>query len=136
MREELGEQKRVSREGLYEEAVALADKVAAGEEFAAREKARRWLETDTPADAMAAGIIRTPLHWPLVFPEVFERGGFDAVIGNPPFLGGKKISGALGSAYREYLVEVIGRGVRGNADLVAYFVLRAHELLNPAARPG
>ena len=55
MREELGEQKRVSREGLYEEAVALADKVAAGEEFAAREKARRWLETDTPADARRRG---------------------------------------------------------------------------------
>ena len=96
VREELGEEKRVSREGLYEEAVALADKVAAGEEFAAREKARRWLETDTPADAKAAGIVRTPLHWPLVFPEVFERGGFDAVIGNPPFLGGQKITGALG----------------------------------------
>src|SRR3954452_17056773 len=79
VREELGEQKRVSREGLYLDAVALADKVAAGEEFAAREKARRWLETDTPADAKAAGILRTPLHWPLVFPEVFERGGFDAV---------------------------------------------------------
>jgi hypothetical protein len=94
LREELGEQKRVSREGLYEEAVALADKVAAGQEFAAREKARRWLETDTPADAKAAGITRTPLHWPLVFPEVFERGGFDAAIGNPPFLGGKKVSGA------------------------------------------
>ena len=136
LREELGEQKRASREGLYEEAVALADKVAAGEEFAAREKARRWLETDTPADAKAAGIVRTPLHWPLVFPEVFERGGFDAVIGNPPFLGGQKLTGALGTAYREYLVDAIGRGARGSADLVAYFVLRAHALLNAAARPG
>ncbi|GEL26121.1 hypothetical protein PSU4_50750 [Pseudonocardia sulfidoxydans NBRC 16205] len=41
---------------------------------------------------------------------MFERGGFDAVIGNPPFLGGKKITGALGVAFREYLVESIGRG--------------------------
>ena len=24
-------------------------------------------------------------HWPLEFPEVFERGGFDVVVGNPPW---------------------------------------------------
>ena len=24
-------------------------------------------------------------HWPLEFPDVFERGGFDAVLGNPPW---------------------------------------------------
>ena len=132
VREEQGEQKRVSREGLYHEAVALADKVAAGEEFAAREKARRWLETDTPADAKAAGIVRTPLHWPLVFPEVFDGGGFDAVIGNPPFLGGTKIAGSMGTAFREYLADDVAGGVRagGRCDLVAYFVLRAHNLLD------
>jgi hypothetical protein len=27
------------------------------------------------------------VHWPEAFPEVFGKGGFDAVIGNPPFLG-------------------------------------------------
>jgi hypothetical protein len=26
------------------------------------------------------------LHWPAAFPEVFARGGFDAVIGNPPWV--------------------------------------------------
>ena len=25
------------------------------------------------------------LHWPLVFPQVFARGGFDCVLGNPPW---------------------------------------------------
>ena len=29
-----------------------------------------------------------PLHWILAVPDVMERGGFDAIIGNPPFLGG------------------------------------------------
>ena len=62
--------------------------------------------------------------------------GFDAIIGNPPFLGGKKISGPLGSAYREHLVEIIARGCKGNADLIAYFVLRAHSLLNPGGQAG
>ena len=38
-----------------------------------------------------------PLHWVIEAPDVMvEHGGFDAVIGNPPFLGGKKISGAIG----------------------------------------
>ena len=40
-----------------------------------------------------------PFHWPLEFPEVFmERGGFDAIVGNPPFMGGQKITGNLGDA--------------------------------------
>src|SRR5690606_21107832 len=25
------------------------------------------------------------LHWPLAFPQVFARGGFDVVVGNPPW---------------------------------------------------
>lgn len=93
----------------------------------------RWLGTDRPAE----GDERRPLHWPLRFPEVWtERGGFDAVIGNPPFLGGKKITGMLGTAYRDYLLQTVGRGTRGNADLVAYFVLRAHQLLNDRGQTG
>jgi hypothetical protein len=35
-----------------------------------------------------------PLHWILAVPDVMEKGGFDAVIGNPPFLGGQKLRGA------------------------------------------
>jgi hypothetical protein len=31
--------------------------------------------------------------------------GVAAVVGNPPFQGGQKITGALGTNYREYLVE-------------------------------
>jgi hypothetical protein len=93
---------------------------------------RRWLATD----GASSGFDREPLHWPLEFPEVFEKGGFDAIIGNPPFLGGKKISGSMGSAYREYLVATSGRGVKGNADLVGYFTLKAHDLLHLAGQSG
>lgn len=69
---------------------------------------------------------RRPFHWPLEFPEIFEStsSGFDALIGNPPFLGGKKITGVFGESYREYLVTWIASGVRGHADLIAYFLLR------------
>ena len=34
-----------------------------------------------------------PLHWALEFPEVMRHGGFDAIVSNPPFMGGKKVSG-------------------------------------------
>ena len=73
---------------------------------------------------------RNPFHWPLEFPEVFvpPNGGFDAIIGNPPYLGGKKISAVTGSAYREYLVTVLAKGMKGNADLLAYFLLRIREI--------
>jgi hypothetical protein len=65
-----------------------------------------------------------PLHWPLEFPEVMRRGGFDAVVGNPPFIGGKRVSGAVGKDVREYLKTYIARDKPGNADLCSYFLLR------------
>ncbi len=77
------------------------------------------------------------LHWPLEFPEVFvERGGFDAFVCNPPFLGGQKITGNLGISYRNFLVDHLARGKRGSADLCAYFFLRAKWLLRTGGSFG
>lgn len=71
-----------------------------------------------------------PLHWILEAPDVIHtHGGFDSIIGNPPFLGGKKVSNSIGSNTRDLLVDVLANGTRGNADLVAYFVLRAASLI-------
>ncbi|MFF7529540.1 Eco57I restriction-modification methylase domain-containing protein [Streptomyces bobili] len=99
----------------------------------ARGQAREWLASELPE----GGMRRVPVHWPLEFPEVFaERRGFDAVVGNPPFLGGKKITGALGESYREYMVDHIATKKRGHADLVAYFELRAHHLLHTIGQSG
>jgi hypothetical protein len=72
---------------------------------------------------------RRPFHWAIEFPEVMQRGGFDAIVGNPPFRGGKLITGDLGVDYREHLVAQIGEGRKGNADLCAYFLLRVATLL-------
>jgi len=82
---------------------------------------------------------RRPLHWPLVFPEVFADAavpGFDAIVGNPPFLGGQKVSGALGSDYLAGLQAWDGRGARGSCDLGARFLLRADALLGPRGQLG
>ncbi|WP_416546095.1 Eco57I restriction-modification methylase domain-containing protein [Limnohabitans sp. DCL3] len=76
------------------------------------------------------------LHWIISFPEVMQKGGFDAFIGNPPFAGGKKLSGLFGSDYREYLVSIIANQVKGNADLSAFFLLRIADLLNSCGMSG
>ncbi|WP_328477465.1 BREX-1 system adenine-specific DNA-methyltransferase PglX [Streptomyces sp. NBC_00377] len=100
---------------------------------AARATAEEWLGAELPEGALE----RRPVHWPLVFPEVFSRrGGFDAIVGNPPFLGGQKLTGAMGEAHREYMVDYIASGKRGSADLAAYFELRVHQLLNDRGLTG
>ncbi len=92
-----------------------------------REQAMQWLDVGRPQ----ASPKRICLHWPIEFPEVFldrDHPGFDAMVGNPPFIGGTKISGAVGTDVREYLVRHIAGGSKGKADLVAYFFLRAISL--------
>jgi hypothetical protein len=94
---------------------------------AMRRRAAAALATDLPAEKP----LRRPFHWPLEFPEVFAKGkgGFDGIVGNPPFLGGQRITGVAGTAFRDWLVTHIAEGRRGSADLVAYFFLRAWSLL-------
>src|SRR5258708_7461175 len=76
---------------------------------------------------------RKPFHWFLEFPEVFvdkgDKAGFAAIMSNPPFQGGQKITGVLGTDYRDYLVEHLANNKRGSADLCAYFFLRATSLV-------
>ncbi|MGY0022248.1 Eco57I restriction-modification methylase domain-containing protein [Streptomyces sp. YJ-C3] len=99
----------------------------------ARALAREWLATDLPE----GGFEREPVHWPLVFPEVFEDGGFDAVIGNPPFLGGPKLTPSLGLPYRKALVTHVSNGVgKTNTDLIGFFFMRCARMINNAGTLG
>jgi len=85
------------------------------------------LSTDSP----------TTFHWEIEFPEVFGRPGrgFDCLIGNPPFLGGSRISSTLGPSYLDWLLEVHPAS-HGNGDLVAHFFRRAFELLRDCGTLG
>ena len=69
-----------------------------------------------------------PFHWPIEFPEVFQNGGFDIIVGNPPFLNSTTLSGVLGLNFRNLISNLIA-GKSGKADLIAFFFLRAAELL-------
>ena len=115
---------------------ADADRVVKGEGRATEalvKRAAKDLAKDSPS-----GAARRPFHWPIEFPDVFHGAtpGFDAIVGNPPFLGGQRITGILGTAYRDWLVIHIAEGRRGSADLASYFFLRAWSLLRDGAGFG
>lgn len=76
------------------------------------------------------------LHWEIAFPNVWQRlasaepeGGFDAVIGNPPYvrqeLLGDEVKRALKSGYASY---------SGMADLYVYFYEQGLRLVRPGGR--
>ena len=91
-------------------------------------RSRETLSVDLPPGKS----IRHPFHWPLEFPEVFARtaSGFDALIGNPPFLGNRLWKGALGEKLQWQCQMVLGASP-GKIDLCVVFHRRAVDLLSP-----
>ena len=71
-----------------------------------------------------------PFHWELEYPEVFRQGGFDAIVGNPPFAGKNTMLAANPEGYLDWLKYVHPES-HGNADLVAHFFRRSFTLLKP-----
>jgi type I restriction-modification system DNA methylase subunit len=67
-------------------------------------------------------------HYFLEFPEVFSRGGFDCILGNPPFLGGKKISGNFGDDYLNF-IKTNFEPSKGGLDFVVYFFRRIFDIV-------
>jgi methylase of polypeptide subunit release factors len=72
------------------------------------------------ADALA-------VDWAEAFPQVFARGGFDAVLGNPPYVRQEHL-GSHKPQLRRFA------SYDGAADLYVYFVELAHRLARPGAR--
>jgi hypothetical protein len=89
-------------------------------------RARETLGVDLPPGKP----VRNPFHWPLEFPEVFARAssGFDALVGNPPFLGNRLWKGALGEKLQWQCQMVLGASP-GKIDLCVVFHRRAVDLL-------
>jgi len=106
-----------------------AGQAIAADQVAFGDIARRTghaLSADLPVGKSA----RRPFHWPLEFPEVFSRvtPGFDALIGNPPFLGNRLWRGALGEKFQWQCQMVLGKSP-GKVDLCVVFHRRAVDLL-------
>jgi len=81
------------------------------------------------SEAWALGEHVCFFHWFLEFPKIIQRGGFDCILGNPPYLGGTHLSGTYGHAFCEYVKWEYAPA--GLSDLVAYFVRRIYNLLRP-----
>lgn len=135
-----------------EVADALVATFFAGAKATARRKALKQFQADFDDRSLGSGFdlaarmardLRegerpvTPFHWEVEFPEVFggEAPGFDAVVGNPPFLGGRRVTSELGDAYNWWLADVCGSPSR-NADLVAHFFRQAFGMLRPGGAFG
>jgi hypothetical protein len=69
-----------------------------------------------------------PFQWSVEFPEVFGRGGFSAFVGNPPFVGGKRISTTYGDEYADALSRCYPPATK-NVDLSGYFHMQSCALL-------
>ena len=80
-----------------------------------------------PDAARALSEQRRFFHWFLEFPEIMERGGFDCILGNPPYLGGQALSGTYGHAFCECMKWRFAP--TGLSELVVYFLRRIHGLL-------
>lgn len=62
-------------------------------------------------------------HWPLEFPEaIVKSGGFDAVVGNPPFI--NAIEGNIKSSMKAW-IKTLGFDLSGTADFSYYFLAQA-----------
>jgi hypothetical protein len=81
------------------------------------------------AKASAIAAEKHFFHWFLEFPEIFASGGFDSILGNPPYLGGSKISTNFGASYLNIL-KTRYSPTQGVTDLVAYFLRRIYSLQN------
>lgn len=68
-------------------------------------------------------VITKEFDWEKEFPEVFEQGGFDIVIGNPPYVKHKLITELKPELKKEYTV------YHGLGDLYIYFFEKAIKLL-------
>ncbi|HEU5116352.1 MAG TPA: DNA methyltransferase [Isosphaeraceae bacterium] len=66
--------------------------------------------------------------WQAAFPEVFEQGGFDVVVGNPPYVRQEWIS-----PYKPYFQSAF-RTYHGTADLYVYFYELGMRVLRPGGR--
>jgi hypothetical protein len=79
------------------------------------------------AKATAVAFEQRIFHWFIEFPEVFNEGGFDCILGNPPFLGGQKLSGTYGEHFLEFIKYEFAP--IGAVDLVTYFFRRIFTII-------
>lgn len=65
-----------------------------------------------------------PINYYIEFPEIMFNGGFDIVVGNPPYVRADRLT-----SYKDELKSLYSDVYNGNADLYVYFYKRGLDLL-------
>ena len=73
-------------------------------------------------------------HWHIAFPAVFARGGFDVVLGNPPYLNQLESDTAVSRGARRLLVATFGPMKKPFTDQATLFLVAGLRLLRPGGR--
>ncbi len=102
---------------------------AHGEEKRVRKVEIDALRHDIAAMPRAGGaVIAGAFDWAVEFAEVFERGGFDIVVMNPPYLSANRIPGDQREAFNNYLA-LLRPQYGFSSDLYVHFFYRAIQML-------
>lgn len=87
------------------------------------------VDTDIELNDIVYGLIK-PFNWETEFSEVMAAGGFNIIIGNPPYVR-QEILGSIKDYFQtHYMV------YQGTADLYSYFIERSCNLLRPGGLFG
>ena len=96
-----------------------------------------WIQTAEPGKTLSSldknflsGNSLLGFDWPGKFPAVFASGGFDVVVGNPPYVRQEWITDIKPQLQETY------QAYDGKADLFVYFYELASKLLKPGGRIG
>lgn len=105
-------------------------KIITDEAFTEFWSGNRLPQGQAPAAALGLAMKKRFFHWFLEFPEIIQRGGFDCVLGNPPYLGGQALSGTYGHEFCNYVKHAYVPA--GLSELVVFFLRRTFSLIRPA----
>jgi len=76
-----------------------------------------------------------PMNFADAFPEIMKRGGFDAIVGNPPYIRIQAMT-EFSPLQVEFLKKKYRTASKGNYDIYVVFVERALSLLNNKGQLG
>lgn len=106
-----------------------------GEGWSANDDSAERYQQSAPQTAQKTTPSREQFSWRKQFPRVARAGGFDLIIGNPPFLGGRQCAAVMGNDYIARLHRAYPKSKK-SADLCAFFFRRSADLCAPHGAVG